>query len=97
MQFGEFYLINEGGTNEFGIQGSAEILGEDDIQDYICCAVGTGGTIAGTISTATQNSITTMTGLVSTGALNSGTIATGFGNIDTGSSTITGKDFKFFT
>ena len=48
-----------------------------------------GGTIAGTISTATQNSITTMTGLVSTGALNSGTIATGFGNIDNGASNIT--------
>ena len=48
-----------------------------------------GGTIAGTISTATQNSITTMTGLVTTGALNSGSIATGFGAIDNGASNIT--------
>jgi len=47
-----------------------------------------GGTIAGTIATATQNSITTMTGLVTTGALDSGSITSGFGTIDTGSSTL---------
>jgi hypothetical protein len=45
--------------------------------------------VAGTVVTATQNSITTMTGLTSTGALNAGSITSGFGNIDTGSSTIT--------
>ena len=48
-----------------------------------------GATIAGTVSTATQNSITTMTGLVTTGALNSGSITSGFGTINNGSSTIT--------
>ena len=48
-QFGDFYLINEGGTNELAIQGTAEILEANDTQDYICCAVGTGGTIAGII------------------------------------------------
>jgi len=48
-----------------------------------------GGTIAGTIATATQNSITTATGLVSVGALDSGSITSGFGTIDTGASTIT--------
>ena len=47
------------------------------------------GNLTGTVATATQNSITTATGLVSVGALNSGTITSGFGNIDTGSSTIT--------
>ena len=47
------------------------------------------GNITGTVATATQNSITTATGLVSVGALDSGTITSGFGNIDTGSSTIT--------
>ena len=36
-----------------------------------------GGTIAGTIATATQNSITTATGLVSVGALDSGSITSG--------------------
>ena len=49
-QFGDFYLIPEGGTNELAIQGAAEILGFNDYQDYICCAVGTGGTIAGIIN-----------------------------------------------
>lgn len=44
--------------------------------------------IAATVTTATQNSITTMTGLVTVGALNSGSITSGFGNIDNGSSTL---------
>ena len=51
-QFGDFYLIPEGGTNELAIQGSAEILDFNDSQDYICCAVGTGGTIAGIINSS---------------------------------------------
>ena len=46
-------------------------------------------TYTGTIGTATQNSITTMTGLVSTGALASGSIASGFGTISTGNSITT--------
>lgn len=47
------------------------------------------GDVTGTVATATQNSITTATGLVSVGALDSGSITSNFGNIDTGSSTIT--------
>ena len=53
-QFGDFYLIPEGGSNELAIQGTAEILEENDTQDYICCAVGTGGTIAGIINASTD-------------------------------------------
>jgi hypothetical protein len=49
----------------------------------------TAANVAGTVTTATQNSITTATGLVSTGALNSGSITSGFGTIDTGASAIT--------
>ena len=49
-KFGDFYLIPEGGTNEFAIQGSKEIIDSSDSQDYICCSVGTGGTIAGIIN-----------------------------------------------
>ena len=49
VQFGDFYLIPEGGTNELAIKGATEILDTNDTQDYICCAVGTGGTIAGII------------------------------------------------
>ena len=52
-QFGDFYLIPEGGTNRLAVKGCEEILTETDAQfDYICCAVGTGGTIAGIINSA---------------------------------------------
>jgi 1-aminocyclopropane-1-carboxylate deaminase len=54
-QFGDCYFIPEGGTNELAIQGAAEILDVNDIQDYICCAVGTGGTIAGIIKASNDN------------------------------------------
>lgn len=50
-EFGEFYLVPEGGTNTEAIRGTEEILQEEDIiYDYVCCAVGTGGTIAGIIN-----------------------------------------------
>ncbi len=51
--FGQFYLVPEGGTNELAVKGTEEILTPGDKEfDYICCAVGTGGTIAGLINTA---------------------------------------------
>lgn len=50
-KYGEFYLIPEGGTNEWAVEGCEEILtGEDEKFDYICCSVGTGGTISGVIN-----------------------------------------------
>lgn len=52
-RFGNFYLIPEGGTNELAVKGCEEILTADDTQfNYICCAVGTGGTISGIINSA---------------------------------------------
>ncbi len=52
-QFGNFYLIPEGGTNELAIKGCQEILTEEDADyDFICCSIGTGGTIAGIINSA---------------------------------------------
>ncbi len=56
-KFGNFYLIPEGGTNNLAIQGAKEILGKNDIQDYICCPVGTGGTIAGIINASNDQQI----------------------------------------
>lgn len=51
QKFGHFYLIPEGGTNELAIKGCQEILTKDDTEfDYICCAIGTGGTISGIIN-----------------------------------------------
>lgn len=50
QQYPEHYVIPEGGTNAFAIQGCREILTKkDDEFDLICCAVGTGGTVAGLI------------------------------------------------
>jgi len=50
-QFGDFYLLPEGGTNRLAVQGCREILSTQDRQDFdvVCCTVGTGGTIAGLI------------------------------------------------
>ncbi|WP_439128527.1 1-aminocyclopropane-1-carboxylate deaminase/D-cysteine desulfhydrase [Polaribacter sp.] len=55
-KFGDFYLIPEGGTNEFAVQGCKEILTRDDANfDYICCAIGTGGTISGLINASEKH------------------------------------------
>lgn len=51
QEFGDFYLIPEGGTNDLAIKGCEEILNNKDSSfDYICTAVGTGGTISGLIN-----------------------------------------------
>ena len=45
------FIIPEGGTNELAIKGCKEILNEETkVYDYICCSVGTGGTISGLIN-----------------------------------------------
>ncbi len=50
-EFGDFYLVPEGGTNEFAVKGCEEILTLEDAEfDFVCCAVGTGGTISGLIN-----------------------------------------------
>ena len=52
-EFGDFYLVPEGGTNALAVKGCEEILtNEDEKFNYICCAVGTGGTISGLINSA---------------------------------------------
>ncbi|MGL5275677.1 1-aminocyclopropane-1-carboxylate deaminase/D-cysteine desulfhydrase [Myroides sp.] len=56
QKYGEFYLVPEGGTNEEAIRGTEEILKEEDYAfDYVCTAVGTGGTIAGIINSSRDN------------------------------------------
>jgi 1-aminocyclopropane-1-carboxylate deaminase len=52
-EFDDFYLIPEGGTNALAVKGCEEILDEEDsVFDYICCSVGTGGTISGLINSS---------------------------------------------
>jgi 1-aminocyclopropane-1-carboxylate deaminase/D-cysteine desulfhydrase-like pyridoxal-dependent ACC family enzyme len=49
-KFGRFYLVPEGGTNKLAVKGASEIISNVDIDfDYVCCACGTGGTLAGLI------------------------------------------------
>lgn len=52
-EFGDFYLVPEGGTNELAVRGCEEILSIGDERfTHVCCAVGTGGTISGLINSA---------------------------------------------
>lgn len=47
-RYGDFYLIPEGGSNALALRGCAELPAEIPFGfDYICCAAGTGGTLAG--------------------------------------------------
>ncbi|VAW50553.1 pyridoxal phosphate-dependent deaminase, putative [hydrothermal vent metagenome] len=56
QQFGDVYILPEGGSNTLGLQGCEEIIDEisNEIKqpfDIICCASGTGATLAGLIAT----------------------------------------------
>lgn len=55
LEFGDFYLIPEGGTNELAVAGCEEILTSEDRDfDFICVSVGTGGTISGLINSLSE-------------------------------------------
>jgi len=52
------YLIPEGGSNALAVKGCAEIVKNIPVDyDVICCAAGTGGTIAGIISSTNKKVI----------------------------------------
>lgn len=54
--FKNCYLLPEGGTNDLAIKGCEEILTTDDNKfDYICCCIGTTGTITGIINSSKYN------------------------------------------
>lgn len=55
-KYGNCYILPEGGTNQLAIKGCEEILStEDEEYDFICCPVGTCGTISGIINSALPN------------------------------------------
>lgn len=55
-KFGRFFLIPEGGANGLGVRGCAEILPEiEEDFDIVCCAAGTGTTLAGLALTLKEN------------------------------------------
>ncbi len=47
-EFGPCYVLPEGGSNGLAVRGTAELVGEITTGfDVLCCATGTGGTLAG--------------------------------------------------
>ena len=46
----EYFVIPEGGSNHLALKGVAELLDEQPHPEYICTAVGTGGTMAGLLN-----------------------------------------------
>ncbi|KJD32646.1 1-aminocyclopropane-1-carboxylate deaminase [Tamlana sedimentorum] len=55
-KFGSFFVIPEGGTNDLAVKGCEEILNKTDKDfNFICTAVGTGGTMSGLINASNQN------------------------------------------
>lgn len=56
-QYGIFHLVPEGGSNFLGVNGCMEILSDYDKKnfDIICCACGTGATLAGILISMQEN------------------------------------------
>ena len=55
-EYKNYYLLPEGGTNNLAIAGAEEILELNEDYQYICCPVGTGGTISGIINKSSSES-----------------------------------------
>jgi len=73
-KFGEFLLIPEGGSNKLALPGCAEIIQEIDAQldglyDCVCLPCGTGGTLAGLISSETDKQLLAIAVLKNAGFL----------------------------
>lgn len=57
-KYNTYYLIPEGGTSGLGVKGCSEILRAEDADfEVICTSVGTGGTLAGLVTTADSKQI----------------------------------------
>lgn len=57
-KFGRFFLVPEGGANGLGVRGCTEILSEvEEDFDVVCCAAGTGTTLAGLTLSLNENQI----------------------------------------
>ncbi len=54
-EFGDLYLIPEGGNNEEGTKGCSEILNNVPFYDYVFCACGTACTYTGILSSAKRD------------------------------------------
>ena len=54
QEFGDFYLVPEGGANALAVKGCQEILSDDDhkIFSHVCIPCGTGASLAGLIASS---------------------------------------------
>ena len=55
IKYKKSYIIPEGGTNSLAIRGTESIINSDEKFEYICCPIGTGGTISGIINSSNHN------------------------------------------
>ena len=56
LKIADIYYVPEGGASQLGMKGSAELVNEINMGfDYICCACGTGTTIAGIAQNLKEN------------------------------------------
>lgn len=56
QRYGRCYVVPEGGTNALAVRGVSEMVSDIAIPfDFVCCACGTGGTLAGLIAGLQQN------------------------------------------
>ena len=55
-KFENSFIIPEGGTNRLAVKGCQEFLVTDSF-DYVCCSVGTGGTISGIIKSLNKSQL----------------------------------------
>lgn len=74
-KYGDFYLVPEGGSNQFALPGCAEIIDElneqlDNEYGYVCTACGSGGTLAGLISAKPKQKLLGFAVLKGAGFLN---------------------------
>lgn len=64
QEFGDFYLLPEGGSNQAAVIGCSELPAEiDDHFDLFCCAVGTGSTRPPTVPAAIPKAVSSGSGL----------------------------------
>ncbi|KZN51167.1 1-aminocyclopropane-1-carboxylate deaminase/D-cysteine desulfhydrase [Pseudoalteromonas luteoviolacea] len=49
-RFPNTFIVPEGGSNQFALQGCQELAQSLPQSDYVCCAVGSGGTFAGILN-----------------------------------------------